>query len=436
MPARVCASVQPPGKMGAAYGLSAYTAAGATARNCILNMHLSAMHHEGASLSDVETSPASPNLPSHSRVGLLRRLTRFKRARATAASGAGPATWVRGWLGLPVTPTPLNLALQGGGAHGAFTWGVLDALLEDPRIAFEGLSGSSAGAMNAVVLADGWIKGGREGARRGLADFWIGVGKQLPAGMVTRGEGDAISLSPASKMLAAWAGYFSPSQLNPFALNPLRDLLERQVDFGQLRAHSPFKLFVGATQANSGKLRVFREHELSLDMLLASACLPKIHHPVLIDGEPYWDGGYCANPAVFPLFYDCQSTDILLVLLNPLRRDSTPRSVEEIESRIAELAFSAHFMREMRMFAHATEFSRPAFPGTGRLDRRLRKMCFHMIDASQLASLQRSDTKMLAHGPFLDLLHRQGRARATAWLARHAAGIGQGSTVDVKKWFG
>ncbi|MFZ3082140.1 patatin-like phospholipase family protein, partial [Rhodoferax ferrireducens] len=251
------------------------------------------------------------------------------------------------------SPSPLNLALQGGGAHGAFTWGVLDALLEDPRIEFEGLSGSSAGAMNALVFADGWMKGGRDGARQGLSDFWMEVGKQMPWGLMTQGEGEAISLSPASKLLVNWAGHFSPAQLNPFDLNPLRDLLNRLVDFEQLRARSPFKLFVGTTQANTGKLRVFRESELSVDVMLASACLPKIHHSVEIDGEPYWDGGYAANPAVFPLFYDCDSRDVLLVLLSPLKREGTPNTVDEIESRIAELAFSANFMREMRMFVHA-----------------------------------------------------------------------------------
>jgi NTE family protein len=327
------------------------------------------------------------------------------------------------------------LALQGGGAHGAFTWGVLDALLEDPRIAFEGLSGSSAGAMNAVVFADGWMKGGRDGARQGLSDFWTEVGKQMPWGLMTQGEGEAISLSPASKLLANWAGYFSPAQLNPFDLNPLRALLGRLVDFEQLRARSPFKLFVGTTQANTGKLRVFREDELSVDVLLASACLPKIHHSVEIGGEPYWDGGYAANPAVFPLFYDCDSRDVLLVLLSPLKREGTPNTVEEIESRIVDLAFSANFMREMRMFVHAAEFSRPTFLTWGRLERRLQKMRFHMIDASELVSLQRSETKLLAHSPFLELLRAQGRERATDWLARSADDIGRRSTVDMKKWF-
>lgn len=340
------------------------------------------------------------------------------------------------WAGLRSPPPRLNLALQGGGAHGAFTWGVLDALLRDSDLHFEGLSGSSAGAMNAVVLTDGWLKGGRDGARRALADFWAAVGKQFPPGLVAQGQGDAIDLSPAGKFLASWAGYFSPAQLNPFDLNPLRALLERQVDFASLRAASPFKLFVGATQASSGRLRVFREHELTVDVLLASACLPKIHHAVEIDGEAYWDGGYSANPAVFPLFYDCDARDVLLLLLAPLRREGTPRTVEDIESRIAELAFSAHFMREMRMFAQATAFAHPGLLSQGRLDKRLQQMRFHMIDATDLSSLERTETKVLAYGPFLDRLRAQGCERGADWLAKHAPDVGRRSTVDVNERFG
>ena len=332
-------------------------------------------------------------------------------------------------------PDRLNLALQGGGAHGAFTWGVLDALLHNAGIEFEGISGSSAGAMNAVVLADGWMKGGRDGARQGLEDFWTSIARQMPWEIMTQGKGDGISLSPASKALASWAGHFSPSQLNPLELNPLRDLLSRQIDFERLRERSPFKLFVGTTQASTGKLRIFRETELTADVLLASACLPRIHHAVEIDGEPYWDGGYAANPAVYPLFYDCDAADVLLVLLSPLRREGTPKTVEEIESRIVELGFSANFMREMRMFAHATEFSGSNFFALGRLERRLRNMRFHMIDSSELTSLERTETKLLAHGAFLELLRSQGRERAGEWLSAHSGDVGKRSSVDVRKWF-
>lgn len=354
------------------------------------------------------------------------------RQNADGTSGTLAGWWRR--LGTP--QHRINLALQGGGAHGAFTWGVLDALLQDPRLEFEGLSGSSAGAMNAVVLAHGWLTGGRDGARQALAVFWAGVGQQMPMAMVTQGEGEAISLTPASKLLANWASYFSPSQINPFDLNPLRDLIVQQIDFERLRAASPFKLFVGATQANTGKLRVFRETELSAEMLLASACLPKIHRPVEIDGEPYWDGGYSANPAVFPLFYDCDASDVLLVLLSPLQHPATPHTADEIDARIAELSFSAHFMREMRMFACALDYAHPSFLTRGRLERRLRQMRFHMIDSSQLTSLQRTETKLLAHAPFLTLLCEQGQARGQVWLAEHAGSIGRRSTVDVPRLFG
>jgi NTE family protein len=339
------------------------------------------------------------------------------------------------------SPSPINLALQGGGSHGAFTWGVLDALLQDPRIVFEGLSGSSAGALNAVVLADGWLKNGRDGARQALADFWNALGQQYPPGVVTQGYSEAISLSPASKMVANWAGQFSPYQLNPLGLNPLRDLLKGQIDFEALQKSSPFKLFVGTTQANTGKLRIFRENELTVDVLLASACLPKIHHAITIDGEPYWDGGYTANPAIFPLFYECDSADVLLVLLNPLQREGTLNTVEEIETRITDLAFSAHFMREMRMFTQAAEFSGSRTLGQskltkGSLEQRLQDMHFHMIDVNELSSLERSDTKVLTHTPFLELLREQGCERGRDWLKTHADSIGKRGTLDVKKWFG
>ena len=350
-------------------------------------------------------------------------------------SALGPGAFKRVWrdrLQRQRAVPALNLALQGGGAHGAFTWGVLDALLQDPRMQFEGISGSSAGAMNAVVMAHGWMQGGREGAREALAEFWGEVGRQLPWGAVTASGGDAFSLSATSKMLANWAGFFSPTDLNPLAINPLRTLLKRQIDFERLRTHSPFKLFVGATQVNTGKLRLFREHELTVEVLLASACLPKIHHTVEIEGEPYWDGGFAANPAVFPLCYDCASADVLLVLLAPLEHEGTPRTMDDIEVRIAELGFTAHFLREMQMFARA--HTAPAPSQAALWDPRVREVRFHMIDSSALPSLQRSDTKMLAHAPFLNLLHAQGLARGQQWLDAHAACVGQRTSVDMRQW--
>ncbi|HUP05879.1 MAG TPA: patatin-like phospholipase family protein [Caldimonas sp.] len=333
-------------------------------------------------------------------------------------------------------PRRINLALQGGGAHGAFTWGVLDALLEHRDLEFEGLSGSSAGAMNAVVFADGWLKGGRSGARESLTAFWTEVGQQVSPAMVTSGDEQTISLSPTGKMWATWAALFSPTQLNPLGVDPLRHILERHVDFAALRERSPFKLFVGATQVTTGKLRVFRESEISADVLLASACLPKIHAPVEIDGEPYWDGGYSANPAVFPLFYDCESADVLLVLLTPLARESAPSSVREIDERIAELSFSATFMREMQSFARAAEFAARSVSAAGSLEHKLRTARFHMIDATGVEGLARADTKALAHGPFLKMLHAKGQERAQDWLQNSADQVGERGTVELGRLFG
>ena len=328
----------------------------------------------------------------------------------------------------------LNLALQGGGAHGAFTWGVLDTLLDDERLTYEGLSGSSAGAMNAVVMAEGWRTGGREGAREALASFWSELGRLMPFDLLVTGQGENIDLNGASKLMMKWVGQFSPEQLNPFELNALRDLLLRHVDFDALRRDSPFKLFIGTTQANTGRLRLFRETELSVEVLLASACLPRLHHAVTIDGEPYWDGGYAANPAVFPLFYDCESRDVMLVLLSPLRYEITPRSVEQIEQRSRELSFSTNLLRELQGLSRAADYAGASWLPAGRLERRLRGLRFHMIDTHALASAQRTETKLIAHLPFLELLRDQGRARAQDWRDEHGAAVGHASSVDLKQW--
>jgi len=369
-------------------------------------------------LAEIDANPAGAEPGTPPARGLLAQWTRALSGRRSPA------------------PARLSLALQGGGAHGAFTWGVLDALLEDPDIEFEGLSGSSAGAMNAVVFAHGWLQGGRAGARAALAQFWTELGRQMPWSLMARRKGDSIGFTPAGQLFSTWAGQFSPAQLNPFDLNPLRDLLAEQVDFARLRKHSPFKLFVGTTQVSTGKLRVFREDELDVDVMLASACLPKLHRTVVIDGEAYWDGGYTANPAVFPLFYECEARDVLLVLLNPLRREGTPATVAEIDARIAELGFSANLLREMRMFAQATQFAGATRFGHGRLEQRLLDMRFHMIDTSQLESLGRSDSKLLPHGPFLQLLQQQGRERTLAWLDKDAAALGARSSIDMQALFG
>jgi NTE family protein len=318
---------------------------------------------------------------------------------------------------------PLSLALQGGGAHGAFTWGVLDALLEDGRLRFDGVSGTSAGAMNAVALAHGLLLGGNDGARAALEKFWHAVAGSMPPP------------APGLRLAMQWTRYLSPEQMNPLDINPLRDIVAAQIDFERLRRASPVKLFIAATHANSGKLRVFRNDELSVDALLASACLPTIHRAVVIDGEPYWDGGYAANPAVFPLFYECTTRDILLVLLSPLHHKEQPETAEDIRNRVLEIAFNSNFLREMRMFAHLQEYTQQSWLTLGRFERRVARTRFHMIEAEELLGELKAETKIAANLRFLEMLRDQGRDYAGRWLQMHHAHVGRQSTVDLLKLF-
>jgi NTE family protein len=342
------------------------------------------------------------------------------------------------------SPVRINLALQGGGAHGAFTWGVLDALLEDGRCEFEGVSGTSAGAMNAIFLAQGLMAGGRDGgrenARAALSRFWTAVASSSP---FDQSGNAAASMAPAMKLMLQWTEYLSPEQLNPLDLNPLRDIIAEQIDFAALRRASPVKLFIAATHANSGKLRIFRNAELSVDTLLASACLPTIHRSIVIDGEPYWDGGYSANPAVFPLFYECTAADTLLVLLTPLRYDETPESAQDIKQRLRELAFNSTFLREMRMFAHvreqiaATARPRwlPRWLQCSRFEQRVSDIRFHAITADALLKDLPAESKLAVNLAFFERLRDSGREHAQAWLAANHASIGRTSTLDLEHLF-
>ncbi len=330
----------------------------------------------------------------------------------------------------------VNLGLQGGGAHGAFTWGVLDYLLEDGRLRFEGVSGTSAGAMNAVILAHGLLQGGRDGARAALQTFWHAVAATLPFEMATQGgAGQAITLVPGLKALLQFTQHFSPEQLNPFDINPLRDILSKQVDFARLRTQSPVKLFIAAAHARSGKVRIFRQPEIEVDTILASACLPMLHHTIEIEGEPYWDGGYAANPAVFPLFQECAAHDILLVLLAPREHKDVPRSTEDIKDRMRELAFNVTFLREMRVFASLQQQAESAWFHRGRLERRIAKAKFHIIEPHDDMGLLKPETKLAASQCFFDMLRDLGRAQAQAWVACHYARVGKRSTVDLAELF-
>ncbi len=316
---------------------------------------------------------------------------------------------------------PINLALQGGGAHGAFTWGVLDRLLEEQRLRVEGISGTSAGAMNAVALAHGLVTGGREGAREALANLWGSVADQLsslsPVGSglarLSDRNGD---LSPLMHAFIAFTRFFSPSQLNPLGVNPLRNILRSQVDFELLRKRCPLKLYIAATQVRTGQLRLFETRELTAEMVLASACLPSLHHPVEIDGEVYWDGAYSANPAVFPLAEHCRARDVVVVLLNPLSRPQIPRTSRDIYNRITELSFNATFLREMRAIASAKQGQSFGLYFGHRSTRRIRRARFYLIEATELMSELKLGSQLSIHASFLNMLKDQGRAHAGRWL--------------------
>ena len=236
----------------------------------------------------------------------------------------------------------VNLALQGGGAHGAFTWGVLDRLMEDPRLEVEGVSATSAGAMNGAVMAHGLTTGGRKGAREALEEFWHGVARvSAPSG--------------ALQLFEVMSRFLSPYQVNPFNYNPLRQLIRQVIDFERLRQGSTIKLFLSATNVRTGKIKVFTDKEITADCVLASACLPFLYQAVEIDGEAYWDGGYMGNPVLFPLIYSCQSPDILIVHVNPIERPDKPTSASEIMNRVNEISFNSSLMREMRAVAFVTK---------------------------------------------------------------------------------
>lgn len=330
----------------------------------------------------------------------------------------------------------LGLALQGGGAHGAFTWGVLDALLEHHRFGFEAASATSAGAINAVALAQGLLDGGPEGARAALARLWGAIGTQVPFELFTTGQGESLGLSPQARALLHLTRYLSPAQLNPLGLNPLRDLLETQIDFERLRAASPLRLFIAATHANSGRLRLFGERELSVQAVLASTCLPTLHAAVEIDGEPYWDGAYSANPALFPLLCDCRCEDVLLVLLAPLEHARTPLSAAEIQERAVEIGFNATLLREIGLLAQAGAFAAGSWWPAGALERRLLRLRWHLIEAQDLLGSLRGETRLIAHLPFLEHLRDRGRERALQWLDAGAEAVGRRSGIDLGRAFG
>jgi NTE family protein len=332
----------------------------------------------------------------------------------------------------------VNLALQGGGALGAFTWGVLDRLLEEPDLDVEAVSGSSAGAMNAVALAHGMAQGGAPGARESLEALWTAVGSASYAGPLPAVDDRARQglIAAPSKFLLGLTRFFSPYQLNPFDINPLRSIIERLFDFERIRRASPVRLFVGATHVRSGALRVFDDRELSVDHLLASACLPALNQAVKIDGETYWDGGYTGNPPLYPLVYDRRSADLVIVLLLPLLRAGTPTSADAIRSRLTEIHFNTTFLREARALALLRRQARRSGLLRGRLERRLLALRPHLIETEDAVSQLELEKSMNTSLPFLLRLKAQGRERASAWLKLHGAALGRRASLDLERFAG
>ena len=339
----------------------------------------------------------------------------------------------------------INLGLQGGGSHGAFTWGVLDMLLEDGRLSLEGISGTSAGAMNAVALAHGLAladkgKNGddteqREAARAFLAKFWTDVTSMDSVNTAQRNlwglilGGWQLEQAPTNILADATSRLFSPYQTNPLDINPLRAWLEREIDFERIAKLKSPKIFVSATRVSSGKAEIFSGKRLTAQAVMASACLPMVFQAVEIDGEMYWDGGYSGNPALHPLIYQCDSRDIVLVQINPIKRNAHPNTASEIMDRITELTFNASLLAQMR----AIDFVKRML-AQGRLDAaRYKDVLLHRIDGGEALEAYPASTKRQADAALIKNLFELGRECARRWLARNFDALGKQGTVNIAR---
>ena len=331
-------------------------------------------------------------------------------------------------------PKKINLALQGGGAHGAYTWGVLDRLLESERIEISAISGTSAGAMNAVVLADGLMVGGKTGARNALRQFWKAVNQAAAFSPMRRTPFDSLT---GNWNLDFSAGYLffdifsrmaSPYQLNPLNLNPLRDLLAEQVDFERVRSCDKLKLFISATSVRNGQVKVFERSSLTVDAVMASACLPQIFQAVNVNGDDYWDGGYAGNPVLYPFAYHSDSQDIVIVQINPLNCQETPRAARDILNRVNEITFNASLLQELRAIDFVARML-----DEGSLDpERYRKMLIHIIADEKGFQNLNASSKMNTEWEFLEHLHNLGYRAAEEWLEVNFGRIGNSSSVNVR----
>ncbi len=334
-------------------------------------------------------------------------------------------------------PKLVNLALQGGGSHGAFTWGVLDQILEDGRLQIAGVSGTSAGAMNAVALADGFTRDGPEGARAALNHFWHAMSANARYSPLKRTPLDrwmgnwGLENNPIYHAFEALSRVASPYQLNPMNRNPLRDLVAQSIDFEMVRRCTAFKLYISATNVETGKVKVFPRERLTADMVMASAALPQLYQAVEIDGVPYWDGGYMGNPSLFPFYGQTGTDDVVVIQINPVERKGAPSTPQEIQNRVNEISFNGSLLKELRGIDFVDRLIRE-----GRLSAdQYRQVRVHIIaNHAQMTPLGAS-SKMNVEWAFLTKLRDLGRDTARRWLEENFAAIGDRSTVNLREMF-
>lgn len=324
----------------------------------------------------------------------------------------------------------INLALQGGGAHGAFTWGVLDELLRNEELSFGWVSGTSAGAVNAAALASGLATGGYLEAQATLRRVWEAV--------EAAGVPDLLRFNPfllgftRAAQIPGVPNMFSPYEFNPLGFDPLRRLLTENVDFERIRASAPVELLIAATDVTTGRARLFRHADISVEAVLASACLPTLHHAVMIDGRAYWDGGFSANPDLVTLAAESPAEDTLIVQLNPLQHPELPRSAGEIAGRVNAITFNQPLLRDVAEIVAAQETSLGWFADRQSRTARLQRHRFHLIEAGRYTAGLRADSKLKPDKGLLTYLHGAGRIEARKWLERHYASVGRHSTIDLR----
>ncbi len=321
----------------------------------------------------------------------------------------------------------LNLALQGGGAHGAYTWGVLDRLLEDDGLSFDTISGTSAGAVNAIAMAQGYMEDGTQGARAKLESVWKAISK----------AGDFLTVPGTSTSLMNWAMngmMMMPFDPNPLDFDPLRKILKDQIDFAALREHSPFGLYIAATQVSNGSARIFSNEDLSLEVILASTCLPFFSKSVVIDGEPYWDGGFSANPAIRPVIFQSNTNDTLLVQISPVDGFQLPSHIGGVRTHLSHLSFSQSLRREIELIEEGRDISQSSIALNGKA-RRLARHRFHLIDGTAVTSKQNPGSEMTPDWSMLSTLFEEGRRGADQFLGDHRAAIQRTSSINLREHF-